>query len=76
MLVLKIIESLIYLHIDGVNVYYDKINSSVTFTYSKQYVSNHLEIYVIECMIFLVHYHGYDAIYHVSLVFKRFDSFI
>ena len=42
----------IYLHIDGVDVYYDKINYSVTFTYFEQYVSNHLVIYVNECMMF------------------------
>ena len=41
-----------YLHIDGVDVYYDKINSSVTFTYFEQYIFNHLVIYVIECMVF------------------------
>ena len=41
-----------YLHIDGVEVYYDTINSSVTFTYFEQYVSNRLVIYVIECMMF------------------------
>ena len=40
-----------YLHIDGVDVYHDKINSSVTFTYFEKYVSNHLVIYVIECMM-------------------------
>ena len=39
----------IYFHIDGVDVYYDKINSSVTFTYFEQYVSNPL---VIEFMMF------------------------
>ena len=42
----------IYLHIDGVDVYYDKINSSVSLTYFEQYISNHLVIYVIECMMF------------------------
>ena len=41
-----------YLHIDGVDVYYDKIHSSVTFTYFEQYILSHLVIYVIECMIF------------------------
>ena len=41
-----------YLHIHGVEVYYDTINSSVTFTYFEQYVSNRLVIYVIECMMF------------------------
>ena len=41
-----------YLNIDGVDVYYDNIISSVTFTYFEQYVSNHLVIYVIECMMF------------------------
>ena len=41
-----------YLHIDGVDVYYDNIISSVTFTYFEQYFSNHLVIYVIECMMF------------------------
>ena len=42
----------IYFHIAGVDVYYDNIDSSVTFTYFEQYVSNHLVIYVIECMLF------------------------
>ena len=42
----------VYLHIDGVDVYYDKINFSVTFTYFEQYISNHLVIYVTECMMF------------------------
>ena len=41
-----------YLHIDDVDVYCDKINSSVTFTYFEKYVSNHLVIYVIVCMMF------------------------
>ena len=41
-----------YPHIDGVDVYYDKINYIVTFTYFEQYVSSHLVIYVIECMMF------------------------
>ena len=36
----------------GVAVYYDKINSSVIFTYFGQYVSNPLVIYVIEYMMF------------------------
>ena len=43
-----------YLHIDGVDVYYDKINFSVTFTYFEQDVSNHLVIYVIKGMIWSV----------------------
>ena len=41
-----------YLHIDGVDVYYDKSNFSVTFSYFEQYVSNLLVNYVIECMMF------------------------
>ena len=41
-----------YFYIDGVDVYYDEINSSVAFTYFEQYVLNPLVIYVIECMMF------------------------
>ena len=42
----------IYLHIAGVDVHYDTINSSVSLTYFEQYNSNHLVIYVIESMMF------------------------
>ena len=57
-----------YLHIDGVDVYYDKINFSVTFTYFEQYFSSHLVIYVIECMIF-----WYVTMVMVFLIGRKFS---
>ena len=66
-----------YLHIDGVDVYYDKINYIVLFTYFERYVSNHLVIYVIECMVFWSELPWlWCFLSNVNLVLKRFDSYV
>ena len=62
-----------WLYLHGVDVYYDKINSSVTFTYFEQHVSNPL--------VTLLNVWCFGPLpwlwcFLSNLVFKRFDIYM